>query len=210
MTRRGNKLSAGWCGRFCTLIPSIVKYLTRAFYKLGIEAKEEAIQGALAGTFVAYARLVARGKESLAYPSVLARFAVAQVRSGRQVGGRLNIRDISSSYAQRQKNFVVERLDRFDTYEGCWRMALVEDRQAPVPDRVALLIDYPAWLNSLPRRERQIATLLARGHRTTDVAHRFRLSLARISQMRREFYASWLRFHGEAQEQERMDLIAAA
>jgi hypothetical protein len=210
MTRRGNKSSADWCGRFCALIPSIVKYLARAFYRLGSEAKEEAIQGALAGTFVAYARLVARGRESLAYPSVLARFAVAQVRSGRQVGGRLNIRDISSSYAQRQKNFVVERLDRFDTHEGCWRMALVEDRQAPVPDRVALLIDYPAWLHSLPRRERQIATLLARGHRTTDVAHRFRLSLARISQMRREFHASWLRFHGEAEEQERMDLLAAA
>jgi len=192
------------------MLPVIAKYVAKAFHRLGAEARAEAIQGAIANTYVAYSRLVERGKESMAYPTVLARFAVSHVWAGRQVGGRQNVRDVSAVAAQRRKRFLVERLDRFDAKEGCWRDVVVEDRQTPVLDRVAFLLDYPAWLNSLPQRERKIAELLADGYRVTDVARCFALSLARISQLRREFHKSWLRFHGEAEEQDQMNLRAAA
>ena len=36
-----------------------------------------------------------------AYPSVLARCAVAQIKDGRLVGGRMNVKDVSSPYCQR-------------------------------------------------------------------------------------------------------------
>jgi len=210
MARFEKKKPPFWQDRFVALLPVILNYVAPAFRTLGPEARAEAIQEAVANAYVAYARLVERGREKLAFATVLARFAVAQVWAGRQVGGRLNIRDISSVYAQRRKQFKLERLDRYDPDEGCWREAVVEDRRTPVPDQVSFRIDFPAWLNSLPRRERKIAEALSKGERTTDLARRFGLSLARISQMRREFLESWNRFHGEEDEQERMDLLVAA
>jgi len=201
-----------WQERFVALLPAILRYVAPAFNTLGPEAKAEAIQAAVANACVAYARLVERGKEGLAFVTVLARYAVAQVRTGRQVGGRLNIKDVSSNYAQCRKRFNVSRLDRFDPVEGCWREAVVEDYRTPVADQVAFRCDYPAWLKTLPRRDRKIAQALAAGERTTDVARRYGLSLARVSQLRREFERSWLAFHGEEAESEReqMELLTAA
>jgi hypothetical protein len=210
MIRLDKKQTAPWHERFVALLPVIVNYVAPAFRKLRPEAKAEAVQEAVANACVAYARLVERGKENLAFATVLAKFAVAQVWSGRQVGGRLNIRDVSSVYAQWRKQFHVERLDRFDPEEGCWLEAVVEDHRTPVAEQVWFRIDFPAWLETLPRRKRRIAHALAEGHRTTDVARQFELSMARVSQLRRELFDSWQQFHGEADEIERMQLLAAA
>ena len=59
-------------------------------------------------------------------------------------------------------------------------------------------------------RDRKIAEALADGHRATDIAVRFGLTLGRVSQLRREFEKSWLAFHGEEAESERMALLTAA
>lgn len=199
-----------WQEGFMALLPVILRYVTPAFHNLGSEAKAEAIQEAVANCFVAYWRLVQQGREGLAFATVLARYAVAQVRTGRQVGGRLNIKDVSSAYSQYHKRFNLQRLDRFDTREGCWREAVVEDHRTPILDQVCFRIDFPAWLESLPPRDRNIARALAAGERTTDVARRFGVSLARISQLRRKLERSWLAFHGEEAEREQMELLAAA
>jgi len=205
------KRSASWQERFVALLPMILNNVAPAFHKLRPEAKAEAVQEALANACVAYARLVERGKESLAFATVLARYAVAQVRTGRQVGGRINIRDVSSGYAQFRKQFRLERLDRYDPEQGCWQEAVVEDYKTPVPDQVSFRIDFPAWLSSLSRRDRKIAKNLADGQSTSEVARRFGLSLGRVSQLRREFERSWLAFHGEEDaECKRMELLAAA
>ena len=151
-----------------------------------------------------------QGREGLAFATVLARYAVAQVRTGRQVGGRLNIKDVSSGYAQYRKRFNVSRLDRFDSVEGCWKEATVADDEWPVLDQVAFRCDFPAWLKTLPPRDRKIAQCSGRG----EPHHRCRqpvwVSLARISQLRRELERSWLAFHGEEAERERRELLAAA
>jgi hypothetical protein len=211
MSRFALKPSARWQDRFVDLLPVILNYVLPAFGKLRSEAKAEAVQEALANACVAYARLVERGKESLAFATVLARFAVSQVRAGRQVGGRLNILDVASEYCQRRKQFRLQRLDRYDLEGGCWQEAVVQDHRTPVADQVWFRIDFPAWLRTLSRRDRRIAEALADGHRPTDVAQRFQLSIARVSQLRREFHSSWLAFHGEdAAECERMCLLTAA
>lgn len=210
MARFERKKSTNWQQRFVALLPVILRYVAPAFKNLGSEAKAEAIQEAVANCFMAYSRLVERGKESLAFATVLARHAVAQVRTGRRVGGQLNVRDVTSGYAQCRKRFNVSRLDRFDPIEGCWREAVVEDYRTPVADQACFRLDFPAWLLTLPPRHRNIARALAEGDRTTDVARRFGVSLARISQLRREFEKSWLAFHGEEAESERMELLVAA
>lgn len=210
MARFKKQQSAHWQDRFAALLPVILQYVAPAFQKLRPEAKAEAVQEAIANAYVAYARLVERGKESLAFATVLARYAVSQVRTGRQVGGRLNIQDVSSGYAQYRKQFRLERLDQYDSKEGCWQEAVVEDYRTPVADQVSFRIDFPAWLNSLPRRDRKIAQSLAAGQSTSEVARLFGLSLGRVSQLRRELQRSWWAFHGEEAERERMELLKAA
>ena len=75
---------------FLEMLPGIEKYARSAFRGLLAEAREEAVQNVIANALVAYRRLVELDKAALAYPTVLARYGVAHVRSGRRVGARLN------------------------------------------------------------------------------------------------------------------------
>ena len=132
-----------WKRRFLVMLPVILGYVAHAFRNLRPEAKEEVIQESVASVYAAYARLVERGRENLAFATVLARFAVAQIRVGRQVGGQLNVRDVSSKYAQVRKRFRLARLDNFDPVEGCWKEAVVLDYRTPVADQACFRIDFP-------------------------------------------------------------------
>ena len=62
---------------------------------------------------------------------MLASYAIKQVKDGRRVGNRLNVREVLSKYAQQHKGFVVVRLDKFDEEEGQWQEVLIEDKSAP-------------------------------------------------------------------------------
>ena len=179
------------------MLPSIVRYARISFRHLPTEAREEAAAECVANAFVAFARLVQLGKVELAYPSVLARYAVAQVNDGRKVGGHLNIHDVASAYCQRLKGVTVERLDKFDRDEEAWEEIVVEDAHVGPAEVAATRIDFSAWLRILPGRLRRIAKTLAVGETTTAVARRFCVSLSRISQIRRELQHSWEAFAGE-------------
>jgi hypothetical protein len=185
-----------WHAAFLVMLPIIVRHLRIAFRHLRGDAKEEAVAEALANACVAYQRLAKQGRVHLAFPTVLARFAAAQVTDGRRVGNGQNTRDVLSPRAQQKKQFYVERLDHFDKEENEWMEAVVEDPHTPVFDQVCFRVDFPAWLDRLPRRNRRIAESLAIGNHTCAVAKRFRISPGRISQLRREFYDSWQTFCG--------------
>ena len=182
---------------FLALMPRIRTCALVAFRHLGAEAREDAVAEIVANAYAAYVRLVARGKADLAYPTVLARFAINQFHAGRRVGSRFTIRDVMSKAAQRRHSFVVGRLDRFHEATGEWIEAVVEDTTTPVPDQAAFRCDFPAWLRNQKRRNRRIAEALSLGHTTADVARRFRVSAGRVSQLRGELHDSWLAFHGE-------------
>ena len=186
-----------WHLRFMAMVPAIRRRAEHGFRKLPPDQREEMVQEVIANCFATYARLVERGSEDLAYPSALARFAVAQVRQGRQVGTRLNVLDVSSQYAQRRKGFRVERLDQFDSTGDEWKEVLIEDRRATPADVAASRIDFAVWLGRMSSLRRKIAKCLATGESTCGAAQRFSVSPGRISQLRHEFKASWLAFHGE-------------
>jgi hypothetical protein len=119
------------------MLPRIVRHARVRLRHLKPEAKRDALSEVAANATVAYARLAEVDKADLAYPTVLANYAVAQYRDGRRVGNRLNVREVLSEYAQRRKHFSVESLDRFDEADGEWKEAVVQDtRTAPVPDIV--------------------------------------------------------------------------
>lgn len=194
---RRKKAVPAWHEDFMAMMPVIETHAKIAFRHLNPEAREEAVQEVLCNACSAFARLVELGKTDLAYPTVLARYGVAQVKGGRKVGCRLNIRDILSDYCQRRKNLTVERFDKYATEENGWQEVIVEDRHAGPAEIAATRIDFSTWLQTLPRRLRKIATFLANGETTSATAKRFRVSQGRISQIRKELYHAWHRFQGD-------------
>ena len=143
-----------WHAGFLTMLPVIYSYARGAFAHLNPEARQDMIQEVIANALVAYVRLYQQGRVALAYPTVLARYGVAQVRDGRRVGAKLNIKDVLSKYCQQRKSVVVERLDRFDEEDNQWAEAVVQDtRTAPVPEHRRLPLRFPGMVgNALPPR----------------------------------------------------------
>lgn len=181
-----------WHAVFLQMLPIIRQHARIAFRHLRAESREEAVQSVICNACAAIARLADLGKLDIAYPTVLARYGVAQVNDGRIIGGHLNCRDVSSTYCQQRKGVTVERLDHFDEEENQWEEAVVVDtRTSPVPEIVAFRCDFPEWLGTLSRRNRKIAQSLAIGNRTQDVARRFKVSEGRVSQLRKELAESW-------------------
>ena len=194
---RCKKNPPAWHAAFEAMLPIIETHARIAFRRLDAETREEAVQETACNACQAYARLVELGKTDVAFPSALARFGVSQTRAGRKVGGKLNVRDVSSDYCQKAKHILVERLDRFDFEDEAWAEILVEDKHAGPAETAIVRIDFSTWMQLLPRRLRKIATFLARGETTTDAAKRFRISQGRLSQIRKELFLAWHRFQGD-------------
>jgi hypothetical protein len=183
--------TAAWHAGFLAMLPAIRRHLRVTFHALDPEARAEAVQEGICNAMVAYVRLHEQGKVYKAFPSPLATYAARQVRVGRKVGGKLNVKDVSSPYCRRLKHVTLERLDRWDKEENAWREILVEDRHATPADVARVRLDFAAWLTSLPRRDRNVALDLAKGNGTGDVARKYDLSDGRISQLRQELHLSW-------------------
>ena len=195
-----------WHEHFLAMYPDIARYLRMAFRNLDAEAREEAVAEGLANACAAYRRLVEQNRTDRAFPTVLARFAAAQVIDGRRIGSGQNSRDVLSRRAQRKKRFHVDRLDRFCDHKNGWLEAVVEDPRTPVFDQVCFRIDFPAWLARLSCRNRRIAEALALGDSTQAVARRFQVSPGRISQLRRELHRSW---HGYTEGTDSLETLCA-
>ena len=182
------------------MLPVIERQLRYDFRGLHPEAREDAVQEGIANCLVRFARLHRQGRPEVASATSLAKFATRQVRCGRQVGIRLNCRDPLSVYAQRQKSLRVERLDESGDASGDWLNGGFADRKASVPDVVALRLDVPEWLSGFGARMQRIARDLAMGWKTVELAQKYGITSARVSQIRAELYLSWQRFQGLDQE----------
>jgi hypothetical protein len=79
-----------------------------------------------------------------------------------------------------------------------WIDTLVEDKRAAIVDQVIAKLDVGAWFATLTQQMKQIATDLAFGCTTSEVAQKHGLTAGRISQLRRTLEASWLAFQHEA------------
>ncbi len=183
---------------FLKMLPAIRQRAGYAFRRLPSELKAELVQAVVASAYMAFLRLVERGKANAAFATPLASYAIRQVRAGRQPGSRLSTVDVLSCSARFGSGNAVESLDTFDDTQGDWRAALVEDRCAGPAEIAAARIDLAGWLRLLSRRNRRIAKSLALGESTSGVARRFKLSSARISQLRAELETSWWAYQGEA------------
>ena len=183
--------------QFLEMLPLIRSRARRAFRRLDAEHRDDLVQEVIANSYGTYASLVRRGKANTAYATPLANFAIRQTIAGRRVGSSSRIDDVTSPFAHSARGILVERLDG---EQGEWRAALVEDRRATPADTAAARIDVAAWFRALSESHRPIASALAMGETTSEVAKQFRLSSARVSQIRGELKASWERFHERGSE----------
>jgi hypothetical protein len=179
------------------MLPKITEHAQYQFRNLPWDQREEAVQEVAANACLAYARLAERGCTEWATWSSLAKYAVRQFRAGRRVGHSLNLKDVTSPYCQRRAGISVESLTRWNEQEQEWRELIVEDRHQSPADVAAFRLDLGAFLKSLSHRNRKLALLLAQGHATGWVAEKFRLSAARVSQLRREIFEAWQQFQAE-------------
>ena len=197
--------SPEWHERFVAMLPVIVAFARRSFRGLPPEAMEDAMAEVLASTAIAYARLVEQGKESLAYPTVLAGFAVRRYRDGRGVAKSRSPKDIFSRHAQPEGKFSLQQMGNAQE-QRYWLEHVACDTRTPVPDQVAFRIDFQDWLQTLSARDRRIVEELGTGETTGDVAKKHRVSSARISQLRRELKQAWEAFVRDPAE---CDLVGA-
>lgn len=185
-----NLTTATWQAGFVAMMPGIVKHARYKLRHLRAEARSEAVQDVLVTAMFFYVRLHQSRRRDLAYPSVLARFAVARYRDGRRAAHSMNSHDVLSPYQRRRSH------SRSNSASEAWNELLIEDRHAGPAQTAAARIDFAEWFSSLSRRDQKIARALAQGDATREVAARFHVSPGRISQKRREFLDSWRRYHG--------------
>jgi len=163
--------------------------------------REDAIAEAVALAWKWYVRLAHRGKDAGALVSALAGYAVRAVNSGRRLCGQEPAKDVLSPLAQRRHGFVIVPLPMHSTLLGNpFDEALHDNTQTPVPEQVSFRCDFPAWRRTRTDRDRRVIDPLMLGERTLDVARRFGLSPARVSQLRREFCGDWTAFCADVPE----------
>ena len=159
---------------------------------------EDAIQDMIGLAWTWHLRLAEKGKDATCFPTALASYAARAVRSGSRVAGQERANDVLSPVAQRRHQFYVGRLPDFETLsEHPLCEALLDNTKSPPDETVCFKLDFLAWLASLAERDRSIVEDLMMGERAVDVANKYRISPARISQKRREFCRDWFVYCGD-------------
>lgn len=190
---------------FTGMLGDIQRIAGHAFGHLDPEAREDAVAEAVALCWKNHLHCVAEGKDIGARS--LAHFAVQGVKSGRalsgssatdvlsrrtQVLGRVCVLSLSESPAD-------EGDDRSDS--GWWNcaQALVDKRVWERPlERTRIDLDYAKFLGlpAITGQERKVFDLLARGHRTCEIAHRLEVSAPRVCQVKNALAEKLVEFFG--------------
>lgn len=196
---------------FLALLPRLQTH-ARIYFR-GVRcpvAREEAIQETLALAWQWYVRLTERGKDACAFPMVFAALVARAVKSGRRVCGQ-DSRDVLSRLAQKRHGFRVEPLPAAtrashehlcgsvtgQRQQDAFEERLRDDTRTPVPDQAAFRLDWPCFLQTLSRRDRDLVNFLALGHQATHAAARFGLSAPRVTQLRQQWCRQWRSLQGE-------------
>jgi hypothetical protein len=180
---------------FLCMLPDIERYARHVFRRCREWDRDELVAETTARVWLSFVRLAARGRDPKKVFRPLLRFSVLAVKDGRRVGGRKNARELCHR-ARRDGRRVCSLEDRDDRSGSQWKAIIAEAKAFSPADTAAARLDIEAWLRSETVRKRAVANALAMGERPSAIAARFRVSCARISQLRTELRKSWERFQG--------------
>lgn len=157
--------------------------------------REELVAETIALCWKWYVRLAERGKDAREFITTLATFAVRAVKSGRRLCGQESPKDPFTSVTHYRHGVVLQRLSG-TTQQPSDLLAesLCDNSHTPVPDQVCFRIDLPAWIGTRSERDSRLINDMMKSERTLDLAHKYGLSPARISQLRKELHADWEAF----------------
>jgi hypothetical protein len=191
---------------FLAILPRIVKHARFQFRDLRCpHRQDDAVSETVALAWHWFRRLAQRGKDASRFPVAFANYAARAAKNGRRLCGQEKARDALSPLAQQRRGFAVQSLPMASSMTGnVFDEALAHNTQTPVPDQVGFRLDFPAWRLGRCERDRRLIDDLMVGERTLDVARRYDLSPARISQLRRDFHEDWLAFCSELPEHSAM------
>lgn len=184
-----------WNERFLSMLPQIERTVRYGLRNVSRHSREDAVCECIAHAYCGFISLAERGKIDLAYGTVLARYALKRLRDGRQVGSRLNSRDVMCPCAQQRHGFSVLPIP--DQCGGDWEALVLENKHSGPAEVVAVRLDFKEWLARLVPTMRKVVMFLAEGRRTSEAARRFGLSAARISQLRKQLAISWNQFQAD-------------
>ena len=163
---------------FTCLLPDLTSMAAAAFRYLDPEAREEAVQNALALTWHAFHSLIEKGRgEGEGIIKSCLWFSIKQTRAGRTVpsGGESKPKD-AFTYAKKGR----VRFERIDL-----RYFVSDD--TPVPEVVSFNVDVPAFFETLNDRQRHMAEDLMAGMTTGECASKYRVTAGAVSQFRVRF-----------------------
>ena len=184
---------------FVSILPRIERHGAVVFRALRCRhRRDELMAETVALAWLWFVRLVRQGTDPTRFASALATYAARAAKAGRRLCGIERAKDVLSGRAQHRRGFGVVSLPQASRL-ACTPLdeALHDNMRSPVPDQVAFRHDFPAWLGSRSERDRRVIGDLMLGERSLEVAARYGLSPARVSQLRREFRDDWRRFCGE-------------
>ncbi len=193
--------------RFAALLPIVQRHARIQFRNLRGQEQDDKLQETRAIAWKQFKRLEERGKDVFRFPTVFAVRCAQAARNGRRICGMDKATDALSPVAHRKHGFRVESLPQScaEPHEtinqpfgqramDAWEERLHEHAQSPVPEQVAMRVDFPAWLRTWDELHRRIISAMAQDERTKDLARRFGKSQGRISQLRTEYRTDWERF----------------
>ena len=191
--------------RFLTIEPRIRTHARVYFRSVKCPVKkEDFIAETVALAWKWFKRLAEKAKDATQFASVLATYAARAVKWGRRVTGQLKAKDVMNERTQQRHGFTVSKLPDYSTLSTNPLVeALADNTRTPPPDAAAFRVDWPAWLRTRTRRDRRIIRDMMANERTKDLANKFKISRARISQLRREFCDDWNRFCGDRPKRQR-------
>ncbi len=203
LTREADELQ----NLFMAFLPRIERRAQMYFRDLRCPARRaDCIAETVAIAWKWFAKLMKKGRNAPKFIGAIATLAARAVGSGRRAAGQERSNDVLNPLAQSRHGFVVHSLHinhRSDeTSRDRWLKKMLELRLADNTvtrpgEQAQFRIDFPRWVRKLSPRERRILRAMSQNESTKELSRQFHVTAGRISQMRRSFYESWLRFVGD-------------